>query len=58
MLTGIDSSLPFSIRLWPDALALVLFPARIATAALSVMGLLAAMLAVTGVFGMADLFRH
>jgi len=53
ILTGIDSSLPFTIHTWPDALALVLFPARVATAALSVMGLLAAMLAVTGVFGMA-----
>ena len=31
----------------------MLFPARAATAALGVMGLLAAMLAVTGVFGMA-----
>jgi ABC-type antimicrobial peptide transport system permease subunit len=31
----------------------VLFPARIATAALGVMGLLAAMLAITGIFGMA-----
>jgi predicted permease len=53
VLTGIDSSLPFTLRPWPDALALVLFPARIATAALGVMGLLAAMLAITGVFGMA-----
>jgi predicted permease len=53
MLQGIDSSLPFTIQAWPDALALVLFPARVATAALGVMGLLAAMLAVTGVFGMA-----
>ena len=53
MLTSIDSSLPFSIRPWPDELALVLFPARVATVALGVMGLLAAMLAVTGVFGMA-----
>ena len=53
MLTGIDASLPFTLRQWPDRLALVLFPARIATAALSVMGMLAAMLAVTGVFGMA-----
>ena len=34
-------------------LALVLFPARVATACLGVMGLLAAMLAVTGVFGLA-----
>ena len=31
----------------------VLFPARAATVALGVMGLLAAMLAVTGIFGMA-----
>lgn len=53
VLTGIDSSLPFALRTWPDALSLVLFPARIATAALGVMGLLAAMLAITGVFGMA-----
>jgi ABC-type antimicrobial peptide transport system permease subunit len=53
VLTGIDSSLPFTLRPWPDALALVLFPARIATAALGVTGLLAAMLAITGVFGMA-----
>lgn len=52
-LTGIDSSLPFELRNWNDRLSLVLFPARIATAALGVMGLLAAMLAVTGIFGMA-----
>jgi ABC-type antimicrobial peptide transport system permease subunit len=53
LLTGIDSSLPFTLRQWPDALGLVLFPARVATVALGVMGLLAAMLAVTGIFGMA-----
>jgi predicted permease len=53
VLTGIDSSVPFTIQTWPDALALVLFPARVATAVLGVMGLLAAMLAVTGIFGMA-----
>jgi predicted permease len=52
-LAQIDPSLPFVFRSWPDALAFVLFPARVATAALGVMGLLAAMLAVTGVFGMA-----
>ena len=50
---GVDPSLPFTLHSWSDALALVLFPARVATAALGVMGLLAAMLAVTGVFGMA-----
>lgn len=53
MVSGIDSSLPIDIRTWPNSLALVLFPARVATAALGVMGLLAAMLAITGVFGMA-----
>ena len=53
VLAGIDPSLPFTLHSWSDALALVLFPARVATAALGVMGLLAAMLAVTGVFGMA-----
>ncbi|HEY2472567.1 MAG TPA: ABC transporter permease [Terracidiphilus sp.] len=53
MIGGIDSSLPIVLRTWEDNLALVLFPARVATAALGVMGLLAAMLAVTGVFGMA-----
>lgn len=53
MIKRTDSSLPTVIQTWPDALDLALFPARVATAALGVMGLLAAMLAVTGVFGMA-----
>jgi predicted permease len=52
-LAGIDASLPFTLRPWTDRLSLVLFPPRIATAALGVMGILAAMLAITGVFGMA-----
>jgi len=52
-MNSIDPSLPFTVETWTDALAFVLFPARVATAALGVMGLLAAMLAVTGVFGMA-----
>lgn len=53
MIERTDSSLPVTIESWPDALALVLFPARVATVALGVLGLLAATLAVTGVFGMA-----
>lgn len=53
VLAGIDPVLPFGIYSWTDGLALVLFPARVATACLGVMGLLAAMLAVTGVFGLA-----
>ena len=52
-LGGDVPGLPISIRSWPDALGSVLFPARTAAAALGVMGLLAMMLAVTGIFGMA-----
>lgn len=52
-LSGIEPNSPISIESWPDALSGVLFPARAATVALGVMGLLAAMLAVTGIFGMA-----
>jgi predicted permease len=53
MLTELDPNIPVTLRTWQDNLSLVLFPARVATAALSVMGFLAAMLAITGVFGMA-----
>ena len=52
-LAGIEPNAPLSVRSWPDALSAVMFPARAATVALGVMGLLAAMLAVTGIFGMA-----
>ncbi len=54
MMNRIDPSLPVTIQSWPDALALVLFPARVATVALGVLGLLAGMLAATGIFGMAS----
>jgi predicted permease len=52
-LARIDPDLPFVFQTWPVQLAFVLFPARAATATLGVMGLFAAMLAVTGIFGMA-----
>ncbi len=52
-LEGIEPGLPIKIQGWPAALSNVLFPARTAAVALGVMGLLAAMLAVTGIFGMA-----
>ena len=54
MMNRIDPSLPVTVETWPDALALALFPARVATVALGVLGLLAAMLAITGIFGMAS----
>lgn len=52
MLGKIDSTLPVTIESWPDALDLALFPARAATVALGILGLLAGMLALTGIFGM------
>ena len=52
-LGGLAPDAPVAVQSWPDALGLELFPARAATIALGVMGLLAAMLAVTGIFGMA-----
>ena len=52
-LSNIDQNLPLTLHSWPDALDLAFFPARAATAALGIMGLLAAMLAITGTFGVA-----
>jgi predicted permease len=52
-LSGIEPNAPITVQNWPDAIAGVLLPARAATVGLGVMGLLAAMLAVTGIFGMA-----
>jgi ABC-type antimicrobial peptide transport system permease subunit len=52
-LSGIAPNVPITVESWPDSLRDELFPARAATVALGVMGLLAAMLAVTGIFGMA-----
>jgi ABC-type antimicrobial peptide transport system permease subunit len=54
MMAKIDPSLPVTIQSWPDALALVLLPARVATVALGLLGLLAGILAATGIFGMAS----
>ncbi len=52
-LSGIAPNVPITVQSWPDSLESELFPAKAATVALGVMGLLAAMLAVTGIFGMA-----
>ncbi len=54
MMAKIDPSLPVTIESWPSSLALALFPARVATVALGILGLLAGMLAATGIFGMAS----
>ena len=52
-LSAIEPDALITVQSWPDAMARVLFPARAASVGLGVMGLLAAMLAVTGIFGMA-----
>ncbi len=52
-LSGLEPNAQIKVQSWPDALRGMLFPARAATLSLGVMGLLAAMLAVTGIFGMA-----
>ncbi len=54
LIHAVDPSLPFHINTWQQALQFALFPSQTATATLGVMGLLAAMLAVTGIFGMAS----
>ncbi|HVZ82718.1 MAG TPA: ABC transporter permease [Terracidiphilus sp.] len=53
-LHGIDDSLPLTVSTWSEELDSALFAARVATVALGVLGLLGAMLAATGIFGMAS----
>ena len=52
-LGDLDPNAQIRVQSWIEALGPMLFPARAATASLGVMGLLSAMLAVTGIFGMA-----
>ncbi|HKD81302.1 MAG TPA: ABC transporter permease [Candidatus Angelobacter sp.] len=52
-LRGLDSGLPFYVESWYKDLDTNLFPARMATFSLGIMGAIGAMLAVTGIFGMA-----
>jgi predicted permease len=51
---SLDPGLPVIIESWPASMGTALFAARAATVALGVMGMLGAMLAVTGIFGMAS----
>jgi predicted permease len=52
-LSGLEPNAIITVQSWPDAMANARFPAQAAAVALGVMGLLAAMVAVTGIFGMA-----
>jgi ABC-type antimicrobial peptide transport system permease subunit len=49
----LDAALPVEIEARHDEMVAVLFPAQMATVSLGVMGLIGAMLSITGIFGMA-----
>jgi ABC-type antimicrobial peptide transport system permease subunit len=51
---ALDTSLPLLPSMWTEQMSTALFPSRVASVALGVLGLLGAMLAVTGIFGMAS----
>jgi predicted permease len=52
-LRDLDSGLPVFIQTWTHAMDGALFPSRMAALSLGVLGVLGAMLAATGIFGMA-----
>jgi len=52
-LRDLDSGLPFFIQTWNEAMDGALFPSRMAALSLGVLGVMGAMLAATGIFGMA-----
>jgi predicted permease len=51
---SLDPTLPLEIKTWNSEMDSALFAARVATVSLGVLGLLGAMLAITGIFGMAS----
>ena len=52
-LRELDAGLPADIDTWNTLLDVVLFPSRVATVSLGVLGAMGAMLSVTGIFGLA-----
>jgi ABC-type lipoprotein release transport system permease subunit len=52
-LKTLDAGLPFEIRSWNDELSIALFPPRVATISLGLLGGMGGVLAITGIFGMA-----
>jgi len=49
----LDPGLPCFIETWNQGLDLALFPSRVATVSLGILGIMGAMLSITGIFGMA-----
>ena len=52
-LHDLDAGLPVTIESWSSGMDLVLFPARVASVSLGVLGLMGAVLSLSGVFGIA-----
>jgi predicted permease len=52
-LLGFEPNALLTVRSWPETMEVALFPGRAATVAIGIMALLAAVVAVTGIFGMA-----
>jgi ABC-type antimicrobial peptide transport system permease subunit len=52
-LRELDAGLPADTETWNSMLNVVLFPSRVATLSLGVLGMMGAMLSITGIFGMA-----
>jgi predicted permease len=52
-LRQIDPGLPISVDSYSNFLGVALFPGRVATVALGILGLMGAVLSITGIFGMA-----
>jgi ABC-type antimicrobial peptide transport system permease subunit len=53
VLRDIDPAMVLAIRPWSTELGGTLFPSRMATVSLGVLGMMGAMLSITGIFGMA-----
>src|SRR5258706_5866102 len=51
-LRELDAGLPADVDTWNNSLEIVLFPSRVATMSLGVMGAMGALLSITGIFGM------
>jgi ABC-type antimicrobial peptide transport system permease subunit len=52
-LRDLDAGLPLNIQTWTQGLNIALFPSHVATVSLGVLGIMGAMLSITGIFGMA-----
>ncbi|MGA2217195.1 MAG: ABC transporter permease [Terracidiphilus sp.] len=52
-LRGLDAGLPLNIQTWTEGLDVAMFAPNVATVSLGVLGLMGAMLSITGIFGMA-----